>query len=62
MTQIEQIKEAARKQAAAIRVQDFGAANFQRDWARKAIRLENDPKVAEAAYKAAYSEFMAQHR
>lgn len=60
MNQIEAIKEAARKEAECRRKRDEAGAKFHRDWAVRAIRLEDDIPAAREAYQQAYRDYIAQ--
>mgnify|MGYP001594281351 CR=1 FL=1 len=54
MNQIEAIKEAARKAAQAQKNHDQGMVTHMRDWARRAIALQDNPQEAEKEYQEAY--------
>ncbi len=56
MNQLPAIKEAARKAGEAMKHHDTAAAQFHINWARAAIRLEDDKAAAEKAFEDFYRE------
>jgi hypothetical protein len=53
-SQIEAIREAGEKAGEAMRHQDTACCRFHSEWARKAIRLEDDKEAAQKAFDEGY--------
>ena len=61
MNQSTAIRQAAYKSAEARRKNDEATAKFHKDWADKAIYLEDDQQKGRLAFSAGYAQFSAKH-
>ena len=62
MNQLTSIREAGYKSAEARRKNDEATAKFHKDWADRAIYLEDDKQKGRLAFSTGYAQFSAEHR